>query len=457
MRRCVPVILILSLLVVLVFVQKGSVPSAKASLSIHQGDLVLNGNNVTVIEGRFDINGSIVVEENATLILRNAVLNFTQEENGQFNVTFRNSVDGNPRLKVENATIAANDYYLGISFYENASMTADRLSTDYNLYIRLYMDSLALVSNSAFGYISTYDFSILNVSNSTFGGIYDDDYTKITVSNCSGYIEPEENAKAIVTNSTIDLVVESLSVNYSVIEHKPGFVSYWNFQQNCSVISTLASMTPNITLIETQVGWWGFSSFGKSNVTVSKSELWGLWGRGFSDISVSDSSISYALWAESFSIWHIYNTTIQRLYPRDDSRLWLVNSTSNEYDIRDWSQVFVSWYLDVHVVDSNSTGVAYANVTATYPNSTAAESKLTDINGWARLTLMEKIMNATGSHPIGDYTITAKYDSNEGQQIIDMTENKQIIIPEFPSLLILPLFMIATLLAVTFYKRKHII
>jgi hypothetical protein len=29
------------------------------------------------------------------------------------------------------------------------------------------------------------------------------------------------------------------------------------------------------------------------------------------------------------------------------------------------------------------------------------------------------------------------------------------VIPEFPSLLILPLFMIATLLAVTVYRRKH--
>ena len=29
------------------------------------------------------------------------------------------------------------------------------------------------------------------------------------------------------------------------------------------------------------------------------------------------------------------------------------------------------------------------------------------------------------------------------------------VIPKFPSLLILPLFMIATLLAVTVYRRKH--
>jgi len=59
-------------------VYKENIPQIKASSDIHQGDLVLVGNNVTVIEGQFDINGSILVEENATLILRNAVLNFTQ-------------------------------------------------------------------------------------------------------------------------------------------------------------------------------------------------------------------------------------------------------------------------------------------------------------------------------------------------------------------------------------------
>ena len=37
----------------------------------------------------------------------------------------------------------------------------------------------------------------------------------------------------------------------------------------------------------------------------------------------------------------------------------------------------------------------------------------------------------------------------------DHMNHEVIIIPEFPSLIILPLFMIATLLAVIVYKRKH--
>ena len=457
MRRLLIVFLACVLLAMLASTQNGSVSTVKALPDIYQGDFILNDNNVTIIEGRFDINGSIIVEENATVFLRNAVLNFTQVENFQFNMTFRNPANGNPRFLCENGTIASNGHYMDVYFEGNSSMEADNLQYPSYVYFDLWGDASAFVSNSTFGYISAYDFSILSVLNSTFDGIYDDDYTNVTISNSDFYLlEPNENSEVTVTNSTIGLlVVESISVNYSIIQHKPRFAKYWNFQQNCSVLFTLGSMAPNITLTETQVDDWGFAAYGKSNVTASDSELWGLWGRGSSSTSVCNTSISYFLVSDDSSYWHLNNTTTERLYSNENSMLWLVNSTSNQYGIEDWSQVFVSWYLDVHVVDPNGTSVAYANVTAAYPNSTVAESRLTDVNGWARLTLMEKMMNATGSYPIGDYIITATYDSDEGQQIIDMTENKQIIIPEFPSLIILPLFLIATLLAVIVYKRKH--
>jgi hypothetical protein len=83
MRKLLFVILVSSLLLSLGLVRSGSSISVKASSDIHQGDLILTGNNVTTIEGRFDINGSIIVEENATLILINAILNFTQTSHWQ--------------------------------------------------------------------------------------------------------------------------------------------------------------------------------------------------------------------------------------------------------------------------------------------------------------------------------------------------------------------------------------
>ena len=69
---------VLFMLLVPTLIQLGRISIVKASPEIHQGDLILTGSNVTIIENSwFEINGSIIIEENATLVLRDVVLNFT--------------------------------------------------------------------------------------------------------------------------------------------------------------------------------------------------------------------------------------------------------------------------------------------------------------------------------------------------------------------------------------------
>ena len=78
----------------------------------------------------------------------------------------------------------------------------------------------------------------------------------------------------------------------------------------------------------------------------------------------------------------------------------------------------------------------------------------------ARLTLIEKIMNETGEYPVGNYTVEAVYDTYSADRSVNMTENQHIalqlsfIIPELPTFFVLPLFMVATLLAALAYRRK---
>jgi len=58
----------------------------------------------------------------------------------------------------------------------------------------------------------------------------------------------------------------------------------------------------------------------------------------------------------------------------------------------------------------------------------------------------------------GNFTPTELPISNSSHAFLYFTFNHSgpvIIVPEFPSFLILPLFFIATLLAVTFYKRRQ--
>ena len=79
----------------------------------------------------------------------------------------------------------------------------------------------------------------------------------------------------------------------------------------------------------------------------------------------------------------------------------------------------------------------------------------------ARLTLLEKMMNATGAYPVGNYTVEAAYLTYSNGTTVNITGNKQIaltlaglVIPEFPSFLILASFMTAALLTVAVCKRK---
>jgi len=388
------VLIVISILFVTsIYVQAQVVLSVKASPDIHQGDLVLQGNNVTTIEDRrFDINGSIIVKENATLILKNAMVNFTQ--GGE--VLLQNPANGNPRLQAENATLM------------NAWAT------------RLYGNSSAKFSSCPMHEESIYynDNSEGEILNSTFESV-----------------QTRGSSNVLLFNSTVeqlDLVTES--ANSSITNLIPGFFIFWNFLLNCSV--AIDYRAPNTTLIQTTVDKWSFSFQVSSYAEIKESEVWHLHANSVSHASV-------------------YNSTIYFIELYHSSFVKLINSTHSHHSLYNQAKLYVCWYLDVHVVDSNGFDVPSANVTATYPNATLADSKLTDINGWVRLTLLEKIVNASGTYPIGNYTISAEYDMHQEEQSVEMTENKIIVIPEFPSFLILPLFMTLTLIAVIVYRRKH--
>jgi len=353
---------------------------------IYQGNLILTGNNVTAIEGIFYINGSIIVEENATLNLQNVFLKFTQTESYQHNMTLRKSLKGNPRLLVYNSTITSN----------------------FPMPIKLFGNSTATINDSTISFLESHD-----------------------------------SAEVRVDNSDIDvLTFGPNSVEATILNLKSELVTYWNFVTNCSVNILPGGYAPNITLTNTSVDIWDPVFYGSSNVSIINSVICHPSIFGSSHVRAVDSIFTHYM------------------YLRDTSFFSLVNSTySGTPLIQEQSKVQVCWYLDVHVVDLNSTDVPSANVTATYPNATAAESTLTDSNGLVRLTLMEKMMNATGEYPVGNYTVEVTYESYSNNTTVNMTENQQreiLVIPEFPSFLMLPLFMIATLLAVIVYRRKKV-
>ncbi|MCJ7767965.1 carboxypeptidase-like regulatory domain-containing protein, partial [Candidatus Bathyarchaeota archaeon] len=395
--------------------------------SIYQGDLILQGNNVTIIEGEFNINGSIIVEENATLILRNGVVNFTQTSFRQLNITLRNPVSGRPRLKASNVTLTSKQEF---PIYLNQNSTADISDSALRKTTTLqYDDSVMNIHSSSTEYaLWSYGSSSLNVSDSTIGSMMI--YGSSTLP---------------IINSTVNsLCIAPYSVNCTISRLKPGLFGHWNFISNCSVDILPGGTAPNVTLIESRVNSWRFGLYGTSTITVADSTISDFSVFGSTFLRISDSANTFDL------------------YARQSAVVWLINSTYHSISgIDESASINIAWYLNVHAVDSNGANVPSANVTASIQNATLAESEVTDSDGWARLALVEKTMNDTGEYPAGNYTLKAAYETYSNSTTVNMTENKQItlsipfVIPEYQSLLVVPLCMLATLIVVIVYKRKR--
>jgi hypothetical protein len=448
MKRLVSIFVIALLFLSVGFVFRGGIVSVDA-LPVYQGNLILNGNNVTTIENKqFDINGSIIITENATLILRNAVLNFTQVSGGQFNMTLTNAVGGFPRLIVDNATITSN-YSFGVEVDSSSLVNATRLTTAQNIDFDLYSSASAFVSNSMVGATgdswSLQQTASLTASNSSFYNVGSWDVTTVTLTNCTiQTLYAMSSTSSSATYCTVDRAsITVWGANFSVAGLNPGFFGYWNFKLNNTV--SVVGQSPNFTLVNTQVNSWSFETRGTSNGTIARSQLYTFYIRETAVCCLNDSSTAY-------------------LYAYSSSAVWLVNSTAPVSYVYSQARVYYCWYLDVHVVDSMGQNVPSASVTAAFVNSTVVGSMMTDSGGMARFTLIEKMKNATGTYSVGDYLVVTTYSTYANGTSVGMLGNQQVtlvlsglIVPEFPApLLILPLFAIAASLIVLSHRRKRL-
>ena len=367
------VILVSSLLLNLGLVAIRGVQTVRALPIVYSGDLILSGNNVTTIEGQFNIDGSIIVTENATLILKDATVNFTQTANYQRNITLQDPLNGKPRLQAMNTTLTSN-YAYSVNLGEGSSTTITH------------------------GNFTGYD--------GGYGWLWADDAATFDEFTIQGFSLSGDSANVSINNSSID------SLNL--------------YSGNATVINSHVSSS---------------NSYGNGNFSLEHSTLSTAWVDSGSKQHISDSTISLA---------QLYGT----------GSLTLVNSTCTNFEIHAQSKALIYWYLNVHVTDSNHQNVPNANVTATYPNATLAESKTTDTNGHTRLTLMNKIMNVTGNYTIGNYTIEATYQIHSNTTFVDMTGNQQLnltlefVVPEFPTFAIPLLFMTAALVAIAIRRKK---
>ena len=443
MKKSLLIFSALFILLASTFGQWGGISIVKAAPDIYQGDLILQGNNVTVIDGRFDINGSIIVEGNATLHLLDAYINFTQTQHRQYNLSLRHPSNGMPRLIAANATITSGFEVLAYLMEESAATLQNSTIASY-----LVVNDFSFLSISDVSYVNTlyaYGSSVLNIRNST-------------IDEWHNYGSPQVQVSNSVINS---LLIGPSSVECTISKLRLGLVSFWNFITNCSVNILSGGSTPNVTLANTDVGHsWRFGFYDNSNASIISSVIETVFTTGNSIARLRSTTCSWAF-VQASSVLRMTDSSLETLEASSTQPILLINSTYTTLHFSGTSKAYLSWYLDTHVVDSLDQNVASANVTATYANTTIAEQKLTDSNGKTRLALIEKILNASGEYPVGNYTVEATYGVHSASTSINMTENIQLtlklegfVIPEFPSLL-LPLFMLGTLLAAIFHRRKR--
>jgi hypothetical protein len=395
----------------LIGVGKVGVLGASSSSSLYHGDLVLRGSNVTIVEDEvFRINGSIIVEENATLVLRNALLNFTEKSDFEFEIRLENPSGGNPRLVVENATILGNDRKLKLELHSSSEGSLSMLSAP-KLYLFSRDSSGLTISDSSIYHLGCVDRSVARMSNSSWTSGELRDYSRCELVNCTmNRLQAISSEKIEVVDSTVmdHLSIFASGANLSADRLLSGLYSKWDFRENCSVIVAPGGRATSLVLNDTRVNEWIIGVYSSSNVTVSNSHL-------------------------------------RIVYLGDTAQLRLENTTLRYCNVDDRAQALVHWLLDVHVVDSAGEDVPSADVEASCPggaNGRPAQTGVTGPDGWARLTLSEKLLNATGEYPAGIYTVWASHGGYSETTTVNMTENKRIqlaltglSIPESGSLL----------------------
>lgn len=501
MKRFVFVILVSYLLLTMIFVQERNIPAVEASSSIYQGDLVLTGNNVTTIEGSFDINGSIIVEDNATLILKNAIINFTQTMHWQYNMSFQDPLNGNPRLQAINTTIvSASDFAFEAAFFQNSSGNLLNCTIPWRGELNTHDVSAVSVTNSTIRQLTPSDNSTMTIYNSTIDHVYLYNYCEMYVTNATVGIftdysmdcylsvwnstvlelSSRNSLNTHVYNSSITTVyMKSESINCSITDFTVENVTFWNSWVDFSIAASATGYAANVTLENTRVERWRFLFYGQSNVTVTNSTLTGLdayqsstmlvshstvesiYSRGSSSVSISNCTIKQAN-SGDYTTMSISNTTVIQFVDAEDySILRLINTECVNYRSDD-ADIYFCWYLNLHVVDSEGSDVPNAEITALYSNGTIAQEGTTNVNGKVKLVLAEKTRNASGIHYFGNYTVEAVYESYSDYATVNMTENKQVIltledfvIPEFSSLVLLSILITATIIMVIVNRRKQ--
>jgi hypothetical protein len=451
--------------------------------------------NLTLINTKNRGWGDIEAYDESTVSISNSVLNYVDAyDSSQF--TLLNSlaysvyVDYNSTVTLASSTV--DSVTLDLKMDSNISFKS--LPTGMIDYWSLYQNSTVgkayvnlTILNSWLGEwdFYAYDSTALTFAHCKLGYVGAYSSSKISMDNCtlSSSLSLYDRSTMTVTDSILQSTIYvSLELNTEIsgLLLPIGHVDSWNLYDGSSVQQAYL----NLTISNTTVNAWGVYTYGFSMISFVNSTIGYLNTNDFSTVSMQDCTVKdlylYTLSQLTVTSAPSGTSVIEYLYTYGMSSASLteskvaitsayqystVNLTGTDYaviQVNDLATVQTNWYSDIHMVDQTSQNVAFANVTVSDSKGVTVYSSQTDAEGWANFTLREKVINAFGSHPAGNYTITGTYTPYSASASLAVTKNQKItiklpfIVPEFNPTLTTPLilmFLAVAAIALTKSRR----
>jgi hypothetical protein len=291
------------------FLLKQTIAPAKSLVTqhqsvVHNGDLIVGGNNKTTIEGEYQLIGNIIVKEYATLIIKNAILNQT----GQY-VPIERPIDtipasvnivveGSASLFLTNSTLMISQNVTGRILVRNEA--------------KMYVADSSIENFKYDVEIWTIDKSLLYIENSMLRRAKEN-ATSYVVESC--VVVCKHYSEVHVENSTFDRV--------TVYESSKVFIERSTLRDALRIFES-----PTVQVVGSIIGY----------VTAEGSPLLSIRS------SIIGSYISASLNTTRSDIWLIH-MTVNKVIAGGSSKVRLIDASVKDLHMYGNAALFVGWDL----------------------------------------------------------------------------------------------------------------
>jgi hypothetical protein len=296
--KFISVVLVLFLLMSILSLGVPSKTSASSlflsSKTVHDGDLVVSGNDILVIENsEYDLIGNLTVKDNATLIIRNSTFNQTGPPiNATENERALIFVEDNARLVITNATVII------------SQRLPSRVSIDDHATLEI-TDSVMMNNNEAF-YVWPLAEAVVYLT--------DSEIHSPSVPTVSSVVVVDENSTVHIKNLVCDRVVAwgnaVVWIENSTLEN--GLRGFYN----CTVSAR-----------DSTVGFVTAEQY--STLTLRSCKV-----------------VSYVLAANETKVWLIHSSA-ENVMTAGESTVWLIDSSVEAINEYDNSSIQIGWELPI--------------------------------------------------------------------------------------------------------------